>query len=193
MSEVVPESTIQRLRQVITSLLTTNGHPPPALPRDNVAHLTQLQGGLLHSWSEWANDPAHTAASWLWQGAPAGISVDFRLEGLLEPVGPELALDVQELATDHESFHNYAGVETDPEAMAIIDSHVALGRLKEFGSHEAQSRFVDGHPVPNKFACITKLKPDGSVKRRIIMDSKKSRVTDASRKTYRQVLPRQTE
>ena len=89
---------------------------------------------------------------------------------------------MQKLATDHEVLHNYAGVESDPEAMAIIDGHVALGRLKEFGSHEAQSRFVDGHPVPNKFACITKLKPDGS-----------ATVTDASRKMYPQVLPRQTD
>ena len=60
-------------------------------------------------------------------------------------------------------------------------------------SHEAQSQFVNGIPIANKFACITKLRADGTVKRRIIMDSKRSRVTEASRKMYRQVLPRQTD
>ena len=47
--------------------------------------------------------------------------------------------------------------------------------------------------VRNKFACIKKLRPDGTMKYRIIMDSKESGVTSASRKQYKQILPRQTD
>ena len=45
----------------------------------------------------------------------------------------------------------------------------------------------------NKFACIVKERADGTKKYRIIMDSKRSGVTPASRKMYRAELPRQTD
>ena len=44
-------------------------------------------------------------------------------------------------------------------------------------------------PIFNKFACL--LKKNGG--KRIIMDSKASGVTDATRRQYRAVLPRQTD
>ena len=44
-----------------------------------------------------------------------------------------------------------------------------------------------------KFACIVKQRTDGTVKRRFIMDSKRSSVTAASRKTYKAILPRATD
>ena len=52
---------------------------------------------------------------------------------------------------------------------------------------------MGGDPVLNKFACVMKARLDGTVKRRIIMDSKRSLVTEASRKSYRAVLPRATD
>ena len=192
-SEIVSDEMISGLRTEISKCFTANGHPLPQLPASNVASYTGLQGRLLDSWSSWASDPAHCAASWLRLGAPPGVSVDFELNGLLEPVGPENALSVEELSADYDSFANYSGVESDPLAVAIIDGHVAKGRFKEFDNLDDLKKFVGGDPIPNKFACIRKSRPDGSTKRRIIMDSKQSRVTEASRKQFRQVLPRQTD
>ena len=83
--------------------------------------------------------------------------------GLLDSVGPEEPLGVDELSTDLESFHNYSGVETDPHAVAIIDGHVKLGRLNELANLDDLSKLVGGYPVPNKFACIQKVRPDGSI------------------------------
>ena len=55
------------------------------------------------------------------------------------------------------------------------------------------ARYVDGAPILSKFACITKQRADGTLKRRIIMDSKRSGVTAASKCQYRAVLPRHTD
>ena len=126
-TDIVPSDVINRIRSDAAVLFEANGHPPPAIPQQNQSHLTSIQGSLLHSWSGWAGDPAHSTAAWLWTGAPAGISVDFELDGLLEAVGPEHPLGVDELPTDMESFRNYAGVESDPEAIKIIDNHVNSG------------------------------------------------------------------
>ena len=67
-----------------------------------------------------------------------------------------------------------------------------MGWLYECYSHDALTEFVGGEPVLNKFACVVKQKPDGSLKHRIIVDSKQSMVTAASRKMFKAVLPRAT-
>ena len=102
-------------------------------------------------------------------------------------------MSVDQLTTDHTAFVNYRGVEDDPAALAIIDEYIQKGWLYECDSHDALTEFVGGEPVLNKFACVVKQKPDGSLKHRIIMDSKQSMVTAASRKVYKAVLPRATD
>ena len=123
------------------------------------------------------------------RGAPTGISQAFALDGVLEPVDPETPLPVEALSTEWTDFQNYVGVESDPEALAIIDEYVSRGWLKEFDSHQSLSDYLGDEPVFSKFACICKSRADGTVKRRIIMDSKRSMVTEASRKQYKSVLP----
>ena len=77
--------------------------------------------------------------------------------------------------------------------MDILDGYVTNGWLAEFSTLEELTEYVEGPPVLNKFACIVKQKPDGSTKRRIIMDSKRSSVTAASRKMYKATFPRATD
>ena len=133
------------------------------------------------AWSGWAHDPAAHCSSWLHQGSPAGITVDFQLDGVLDRVDDEPPLGVDQLITDAASFTNYSGVESDPEALAIIEQYISRGWLESFDSLSELSDAVGGEPVLNKFACISKTRLDGTVKRRIIMDSKRSLVTNASR------------
>ena len=57
------------------------------------------------------------------------------------------------------------------------------------------SQYVGGNPILNKFACLQKGKWDSAsnewvVKRRLIMDSKRSSVKEASNKEYRSILQR---
>ena len=152
-----------------------------------------IRANLLHAWSGWAHDPASHAAAWLIEGSPAGITVDFQLDGVLEQVEPQTPLDCDTLSVDADTFSNYSGVEDDPEALSVIDGYIQKGWVLEYSSLDELRRNVQGEPVLNKFACIKKIKPDGTTKRRIIMDSKRSSVTDASKKMYKAVLPRATD
>ena len=109
------------------------------------------------------------------------------------PVVGEQPDGFNQLYSDADAFVNYSGVETDPQALAILMDYVKSGRVREFNALAELSEHVQGTPVLSKFACIVKSKLDGSVKHRIIMDSKQSGVTAASAKQYRSVLPRQTD
>ena len=189
--ELFPPEDIAELRRQALQLIRSNC--PAAREQLPSNSGIDLQADLLYAWATWANDPAAQAAKWLVTGAPAGITVDFSLDGVLEPITDETPLGIDSLSSDFETFSNYAGVESDPEAIKIIDGYIEQGWLREFGSVRELTAFVGGDPILNKFACITKTKLDGTVKRRIIMDSKRSMVTDASRKMYKAVLPRVTD
>ena len=65
---------------------------------------------------------------------------------------------------------------SDPEAIKIFESYIGNSGFKEFPSHEALQSFVDGQPVYGKLACVCKERPDGTIKRRTILDSKASAV-----------------
>ena len=77
--------------------------------------------------------------------------------------------------------------------MKVIESYIANGWLEEHDSLESLTAAVGGTPIFNKFACLTKVRSDGTCKRRIIMDARRSGVTASSRKMYKAVLPRQTD
>ena len=91
------------------------------------------------------------------------------------------------------STRNHSGTDSSPEYVGLIDQYVHNGWLKEFPTLQALSLHVGGKPIFNKWAGIDRTKSDGSIKRRLVMDSRRSGVTGASRKAYRSVLPRQTD
>ena len=57
-------------------------------------------------------------------------------------VDNESPLGVDQLATDYGSFTNYNGVESDPEALAIIDGYLKRGWLRSFDSLEGLTEYV---------------------------------------------------
>ena len=57
--------------------------------------------------SSWRPASAASAAWWLTDGAPAGITIDFNLDGVLEPATNQSPLDVDSLASDAASFENF--------------------------------------------------------------------------------------
>ena len=115
------------------------------------------------------------------------------MDGVLEPVGPETPLPIDQLSSDHAAFVNYEGIESQPAVLVILNAYIEHGWLKEFSTYEELVAFVGGEPILNMFACISKVKLGGSTKHRIIMDAKRSLATEVSRKQYRSVLPRQTD
>ena len=84
-------------------------------------------------------------------------------------------------------------MDASPDYVGLIGQYVYNGWLMEFPTLHALSAHVGGSPIFNKWAGIDRARTDGSIKRRLVMDSRRSGVTGASRKSYRSVLPRQTD
>ena len=117
--ELFPPHELAELRMQILRLITSNCAVTPVQPGPGQQPL--LDAELLHAWATWAGDPAAHCAKWLVNGAPAGVTVDFELDGILEPVLDEEPAGIDGLVSDADGATNYSGVESDPEAMAIID------------------------------------------------------------------------
>ena len=118
--DIPPDGLLPDLQSRLQLLMAQHGHPVPDIPAD--APPTEISAALLHSWAAWAQDPASHTAAWLWHGAPAGISRDFELNGLLEAVQDEHPSSPDELTSL--PLANYAGVDNDPVALEIIDGYV---------------------------------------------------------------------
>ncbi len=101
-------------------------------------------------------------------------------------------------ATDFEEFVNYKGVEPDPEVYTSILGFRDCGFLKEFDTLQDCRDFLGADPVLSKFGCIVQERRNHvtgvvKVKRRIILDTKQSKVKYGTRCGYRSVLPRVTD
>ena len=65
--------------------------------------------------------------------------------------------------------------------------------MRTFDNLAACEAYLGGAPITSKLAMITKEKPDGSVKRRLILDCKESGVNSLATRGGRLLLPRPTD
>ena len=110
----------------------------------------------------------------------------------------DLELEPENLSTNFDEFVNYAGVEDNPAANEALQGYISKGYLHVCETLEECRTFLKGEePVVNKLGCIVKEKttPEGDVvtKTRIILDAKQSKVTAATQRKYRSILPRLTD
>ena len=113
----------------------------------------------------------------------------------LPRVPPDATLSPDELESCPDSFSNHGDVDQDEVALDIINGYIKRGWLAEFSTYEQLQQYVGGTPILNKFACLLKEKWDTTTgqwitKRRLIMDSKRSFVKEASNREYKSILPR---
>ena len=73
--------------------------------------------------------------------------------------------------------------------MAVIQGHLDAGFGEVFVDRAAAERHFGERVAPAPLGCITKQKPDGSLKHRVIMDLKANAVNRATALPERQVLP----
>eukprot|EP00435_Cladocopium_sp_Y103_P057196 s804_g19.t1 len=84
---------------------------------------------------------------------------------------------------------NYVSVESQKdEAMVEVDRYIQKGFCKALPLDELHARFPKG--TASRLALILKQKPDGSTKRRIVIDMKKSKGNDRAKVSERIILPR---
>ena len=198
---VYPTDWIDKPRSMVAGLLQRNKldeMPDICLTEKvcNKTYNTVIRGHFLEYWANVTQDPASFAAAWLYQGAPAGLESDIKLDGICAPVendAPELDEDV--LTTDLENFHNYSGVEDNDEAVKAIHGYRDKGYLMEFNTIEEATDSLGHQPTLSKLGCIVKERKNpetGEVttKTRIILDCKQSMVSKYAARSYKSALPR---
>jgi len=160
----------------------------PVVDRGGVS--TALRPGLIGAWQRFAQDPDDQIEQWLTFGGPCGLELFPRNAGVFEPVddtaedvNPEeiLAVDVEIVATK---------IDADADAFAQLTSYEEKGYVRSFASVKEAQAFVGGSLVLSDLVVVEKTKPDGTKKRRIILNCKSSGVSRVSKKTERVRLPR---
>ena len=179
---------VQVLRQRFADALGARS-AAPLLIKD---HDSDLCGDILEAWAAAAHDPDVDAPTWPRLGAPAGIRDHPASCGIFPPAVEPLDNVELEEATfgDPLQRQSYAGVERCEHALTEVKRLHDAGYLDAHTSLSSCTDALDGEtPVVSKFGQIIKPKPDGSVKRRLILDAKESGVTPIARKNERILLP----
>ena len=145
---------------------------------------TCIRGRLLHRLAYLAADPGAELCAWLWDGAGAGIAVD---PVAASSVFPSAAQDIR--YCEDAPTEDYTDNQVDQEALAEIERFTAEGWLEKFDKKEDAEKALGGPIVVSPFHVIIKNK-NGKVKRRLILDLKRSGISARTRHTHRVVLPR---
>ena len=146
-----------------------------------------------------AGDPDMEIWSWLRVGAPLGITLPIKPGGLLPLAATTASLDPGDLLEEEPWHGNHGSFErewptedgaTDRPAQALLEELIDLGFLELYEDQQEAEEFMGKGLVPSPLGDVTKVKPDGSVKHRLITDLKASLVNACIEYMERQVLPR---
>ncbi len=190
----------------ITGHLLSGGvaEPPPAgvcdAPRRAIAEALGIAAptapGLDHATLyaiRDAGDPDPHVADWVKDGAPLGISRPVPSSGIFPPVpGAAPTSTLSDIVTDFDAFVNYSSAEESPEVcLDLLRKMTSRGWAVELPDLRAAHKFLGTHSLTfNRLALITKERPDGSLKHRLVWDLRRSGVNQFISPGERVVLPR---
>ena len=135
-------------------------------------------------------------ADWLQGGAPMGLAMDIEPGGHFPPADPAPGMDMEMLEhqerweTNHPSFNKETATGEQPPGPQLVSEYLEAGFGRLYESPKAASSDLGGDVHPAPLGTISKPKPDGSLKHRVIQDLRRNNVNDAVRLPERQVLPR---
>ena len=179
------DSQVHLARATALQALQASSRPPPA---------AGLCPEVFDAWVRAAGDPDDLLAEWLRHGAPLGVLHPVEPRGVFPPVDqpPASPEQLRRLVSHPAGWSNYRSAEDDPGVTAdILQRMVRKGWASATSSWEHACRQVGSRDITlNKLALITKTRPDGSVKHRLIWDLLRSQVNAAVRQGERVILPR---
>jgi len=177
---------LDHVRQIVADWLKVDDIGPV----DTGEITTELRGELLRGWQIMSEDPDNAVCDWLTNtGVPAGISVQPQDCGIFPHHDGEPGQDSAIPECDPSLFQTYQSVEADDFAAEEIQRYVERRWLREFDTLEDTIAFLGEAPVMSKFGMITRMRA-GKLKKRIILDSASSGVSDYATKPERLILPR---
>jgi len=90
--------------------------------------------------------------------------------------------------SNHASFQDYQHFERPP-GHDIVESHVGAGFGLLFSSQRDAEDYLGRQVTPAPLGCVTKAKPNGELKHRVILDLRANKVNASAETPERQVLP----
>ena len=150
---------------------------------------------VLQAWGRATGDPdaAEVLPEWLRQGAPLGIREKIEVTGVFPAIVPaEITRDPLTLITELTGWKNYASAEEHLEVVQdLLGVQEQRGHCQTFDTYEQLCNHLGVEAVVlTKVGLITKQKPDGSLKHRLIWDLLRSEVNSTVHLEERIVLPR---
>jgi hypothetical protein len=124
-----------------------------------------------------------------------GLAKPIERGGLFPTTVPSPMLTLDELSTldviksNHPSFNDLHG-EDEPPGVALLEDQLNKGFALLFKDKAAAEVHLGDSTHPAPLGNISKAKPDGSVKHRLIQDQRRNHVNAAVALTERHVLPR---
>ena len=151
--------------------------------------------GFMETWGRAVQDEdsAVFLPMWLRNGAPLGILEPIDLAGVFPPVEPtDPVRDPSTLHSELAGWTNYSSAEDEPAVVkGLLDDQEAKGHCRFFTEYGDLLKFLNvENVVLSKLGLITKLKPDGKKKHRLIWDLLRSDVNSTVDLRERIVLPR---
>lgn len=151
-----------------------------------------LDAELVEGWIRKVNDPDWAIPIWIRQGVPLGIHSPIQCCGIFplsEETAPELAVEDSASFLSRGELINYASVEQNKQlAEEEIDRYASKGYVAKISKEEVGEMFQ--HTTVSKLALILKTKEDGSVKKRIVIDLRRSLGNSKAVLPERLILPR---
>ena len=155
--------------------------PPKLKMASKYEYKSNLEAEMLDAWRIKGNDPECHVPEWIRAGTPLGINVPIPTAGVFPSMESELDLnhvqpeELEDAAAQLQrgAINNYVSVRENPgEAEIEIQRYREAGFLRDIPKETVTKEMASG--TISKLGLILKTKPDGSAKRRIILDLRRS-------------------
>jgi hypothetical protein len=149
---------------------------------------TGLQPDLIEKYISLAKDPDIDLAPWLRNGAPLGALKPITSRGIF-PVDKRETTDPCSLAPGWDGdWSNYISAEEEPDIVSpMLDTLVADGNAKCYDLDKGEK--PKDFTVASRLGLVRKVKPDGSIKYRLVWDFRRSGVNETISQGERILLP----
>ena len=186
-AELIPEM-VQRWQARLADLMEIKQRDGITL-KTGFEFTSPLRDNMWDAWRQAARDPEQFIGQWVREGVPMGMEVPIPTCGIFPQV--EAPMPSEERMDLLEALHlrNYTSVEDQKEEAGIeVERYLEKGFCKVLPWEVIHQNFPVG--TASKLALILKQKPDGTTKRRIVIDLRRSGGNARAEVPERIVLPR---
>ncbi|CAE7256557.1 unnamed protein product [Symbiodinium sp. CCMP2592] len=160
--------------------------------KDAHTFTSPLHADLFEAYCRSAGDPESEVHHWIADGTPLGMAREIKPCGIFPPAEaeePQEELITAAEVLDGNPLRNYLSVVmNEGEADIELNRYEREGYLRRISVSEAKRRYGAG--TISKLGLILKTKQDGSLKRRIVIDLKRSTGNKKAKLRERLTLPR---